>query len=151
MFNVKGRMAHLDEKDYKAGKRSDSQVASVSNKTQLYSNFHRQSTKNTDSTSAEENPSITAPDQQRGNRTYRPNMQQPEQSLGLYGVVTQASPSKHLQKCVHLYSFQEGGEVPALLDYSQKACFSPGSPLIKASMFQSFCCSRPQQTGASAG
>lgn len=42
-------------------------------------------------------------------------MQQPEQSLGLYGVVTQASPSKHLQKCVHLYSFQEGGEVPALL------------------------------------
>lgn len=34
MFNVKGRMAHLDEKDYKAGKRSDSQVASVSNKTQ---------------------------------------------------------------------------------------------------------------------
>lgn len=42
-------------------------------------------------------------------------MQQPEQSLGLYGVVTQASLSKHLQKCVHLYSFQEGGEVPALL------------------------------------
>lgn len=35
MFNVKGRMAHSDEKDYKAGKRSDSQVASVLNKTQL--------------------------------------------------------------------------------------------------------------------
>lgn len=67
-------------------------------------------------------------------------MQHPELRLVVHGG--------HLQKNVHLYRLQEGGEGPPLFD-DRMTRLRPGSPLIKASVFQSTLLTPPADASVS--
>lgn len=67
-------------------------------------------------------------------------MQHPELRLVVHGG--------HLQKSVHLYRFQECGEGPPLFD-DRTPRLRPGSPLIKASTFQSTLLTPPADASVS--